>query len=259
MTEEQKFFFDLRGWLLLPAVLSGAECEVVKQHLISGGNGFTTPARFTGPAHELLDHPALVDVLTEILGMGRTFDDYYNFRCEGSFITIRQAGWKPDRTDVPHGGAGIDAQAYRTNGKQIYSGLTRVVWELNPVEQGDGGTLFLSGSHKANLTLPESVCQPDNSHLESYSCPAGSVFIFTESLLHAATTWKNPHVERISIFNCYSSLLTQYHRLNVPHELIASMPPKRQSLFRGVWGHDFNAEHLEEGANRYYSLDNRSL
>ena len=215
MTEDQKFFFDVKGWLLLPAVLSPKECEVVKQHLVAGGNGFTTPARFTGPAQELLNHPAVVGILTEILALGAAAEDYYNFRCEGSYYTIRQAGWTPPGTERPHGGPSVGAMSYRTNGKQIFSGLTRVVWELNPVEKGDGGTLFLSGSHKASFTLPESVRQPDNPHLESYNCPAGSVFIFTESLLHAATTWKNPHVERISIFNCYNSISTQYHRLNL--------------------------------------------
>ena len=56
-----------------------------------------------------------------------------------------------------------------------------------PGEKGDGGTLFLSGTHKASFPYPPSVREPDNAFSESYSCPAGSVFIFTESLLHAGT------------------------------------------------------------------------
>jgi hypothetical protein len=253
MTEEQRFLFDLNGWLLLPGVLSATECETVKEHLSNGGNGFT------GPAQELLDHPALVDVLTEILALGQAPDDYYDFRCEGSFFTVRQAGWKPPGTEKPHGGAGISPLNYRTNGRQIYSGMTRVVWELNPIEKGDGGTLFLSGTHKANFPFPDSVHQPDNPYLETYSCPAGSIFIFTESLLHAATEWKNPDVERVSIFNCYNSISTQFHRLNLPHEVIASMPPKRQSLFRGTWVHDFSVQPNAAGRNRHYSQENHSL
>ena len=133
------------------------------------------------------------------------------------------------------------------------------MWELNPVGKNDGGTLFLSGTHKANFPFPDSVRQPNNPYLESYSCPAGSIFIFTESLLHAATEWKNPDVERVSIFNCYNSISTQFHRLNLPHEIIASMPPKRQSLFRGTWVHDFSVQPQDAGRNRYYSPDSRSL
>src|SRR5207245_10557733 len=77
---------------------------------------------------------------------------------------------------------------YQCNGGRIYSALTRVVWELNPVEKGMGGTQFLSGSHKAKFPYPPSILEPDNPMMESYQCPAGSVFIFTESLLHAAQT-----------------------------------------------------------------------
>ncbi len=185
MTDEQRFFFDLKGWLLLPAVLTEAECAAVRQHLYDGGNGYT------GPAQELLDHPVVVDILGEILGGGPPAEDYYNFRCENSFKTIRQAGWKPGGTEVPHGGAGISAINYRSDGRRIYSGLTRVVWELNPVARGEGGTLFLSGTHKASFPQPPCVREPDNPYLETYDCPAGSLLVFTESLLHASTAWKN--------------------------------------------------------------------
>ena len=147
---------------------------------------------------------------------------------------------------------------YQCNGGRIYSALTRVVWELNPVAHGDGGTLFLSGTHKAKFPYPPSVTEPDNPFMEDYACPAGSVFIFTESLLHAATPWKNPDVDRVAIFNCYNSVWAQWHRLNLPSDLIESMPPKRRTLFRGVFAHDFTKT-PEEGGNRYYAENNRSL
>ena len=255
MTDEQKFWFDIKGWLLLPAVLSTSEIESVKEHLYNGGNGFT------GPAQALLDHPAVTSILEETLGEWKPDGDYYNFRCENSFVTIRKAGWTPGGTNVPHvvmPPQRAGAMRYQSQGGRIYSALTRVVWELNPVEKGDGGTLFLSGSHKANFDYPESVVQPDNPGLESYSCPAGSVFIFTESLLHAATPWKNPNLDRVALFNCYNSLWAQWHRLNLSHDLIEAMPPTRQTLFRGVYAHDFTKK-PEEGGNRYYVSDNRSL
>jgi hypothetical protein len=253
MTDEQKYFFDLRGWMLLPGVIAEAECASIRAHLKEGGSPFT------GPAQELLDHPSVVEVLSEILGGGTSPEDYYEFRCEGSFVTLRQQGWTPKGTEQPHGGPAISPQHYRTDGQRIYSGLTRVVWELNPVNHGDGGPLFLSGSHKASFPQPPSVLMPDNPHLQDYACPAGSALIFTESTLHAATSWKNPDVERIAIFSAYNHYSAQYHRLNLDPEIIAAMPPKRQSLFRGVYVHDFAIRPHEEGGNRYYSETNRSL
>ena len=45
--------------------------------------------------------------------------------------------------------------------------------------------------------------------MEDYSCPAGSVVIFTESLIHAANDWTNPNNRRLAIFNCYNSVWAQ--------------------------------------------------
>jgi hypothetical protein len=256
MTDEQKFFFDLRGWLLLPAVLPEEECAAVREHLLAGGNGFS------GPAQALLDHPAVVAILNEVLACRPPAEGYYNFRCENSFVTIRQAGWTPAGTSKPHvvlPPQQANAMRYQVEGGKIFSGLTRVVWELNPVEKGDGGTLFLSGSHKAHFAWPESVVTPDNPHMESYACPAGSVFIFTESLLHAATPWRAKDRDRVAIFNCYNSLWAQWHKLNLSHEEVEAMPPKQRTLFRGVYAHDFTARPHELGDNRVYSEGNRAL
>lgn len=254
MTQEQKFHFDVRGWLLLPAVLSEAECAEIRTHLHSGGNGYQDPAQC------LLDHPAVVPVLHEILSDYEPADEYYQFRCENSFVTLRKCGWKPGETERPHSVRPpqyATETRYQCDGGKIYSALTRVVWELNPVGKHDGGTKFLSGSHKARIPYPDSVLVTDNPLLESYECPAGSVFIFTESLLHASTAWTNPDVDRVAIFNCYNSLWAQWHRLHLPAETFESMPAKRRSLFRGVWSHDFTVRPV--AANEHYAADNRAL
>jgi hypothetical protein len=252
MTEEQKFFFDLKGWILIPGVLSEAEIEPIKKHVYDGGTGFT------GPAAELLDHPVVVDILTDLLAFGQAPEDHYNFRCEGMFTTVRKQGWTPPGTEKPHGGKFLGPTCYQQQGNYLYSGLTRVVWELNPINVGDGGTLFLSGTHKANFAFPDSVREPDNPHLETYSCPAGSLFVFTESLMHAGTVWKNPVVDRVSIFYAYNAVQAQYHKMNISSEVISKMPPKRQSLFRGVWQADFSNSPYGD-VNRYYSEENQAL
>ena len=255
MTEEQKFFFDLKGWLLLKGVLSPLECDAIRRHLYAGGD------TFSGPAQELLDHPAVVGILNEILSDSKPNDEYWNFRCENSFATIRSNGWKPGATSTPHvvkPPQSTGPMSYSCHNGRMYSGLTRVVWELNPVERGDGGTLFLSGTHKSNFAFPSSALQNDNEHLESYSCPEGSVFIFSESLLHASTAWKNPKYDRVSIFSAYNSTWAQWHKLNLDPTKIATMPKKRQSLFRGVYAIDFHAK-PNPVANCKYGPDNRAL
>ena len=256
MTETQKFLFDVKGWLLIPGVLREDEIGAIKDHVCNGGDGFT------GPAAQLLDHPVLVPILTELLGTRiaeySPGDDYYPFRCENSFVNIRKGGKASADTAVPHNVGRGNVLAYQCEQGHIYSGLTRVVWELNPVKKGGGGTLFLSGSHKANFPLPAEIVTPGNAHLESYECPAGSLFIFCESLLHASADWTNYELDRVAIFNCYNSVMSQYHKLNLPPAVAEAMPAARRSLFRGVFGHDMSKPPAD-WANKRYADDNRAL
>ena len=84
MTPEQKFFFDLRGWILLPSVLSEDEIEETKAEVYAGAR-----QSYEGALQKLLDHPAIVGILNEILSEDPFVkDDCYGFRCEGSFITV---------------------------------------------------------------------------------------------------------------------------------------------------------------------------
>ena len=274
MTDEQKFFFDLRGWILLPGVLTQDEIKAMKSEAYSAAavkqhQPINPRQSFQGTLQTLLDHPAIVGILSEILSEEPFLsDNYYSFRCENSFITVRPPGWsKKERRDggMPHvvrPPQQANAMRYQADGGKIFSGLTRVVWELEEVKSGQGGTSFLSGSHKSHFNyggpdpfrpnISDSSWEASiRASMEDYSCPAGSAIIFTESLLHAANDWTNPDNPRCAVFNCYNSLWAQWHRLNIDHEMIQSMPPKRRSLFRGVW--------QIGGENHAYSQENRSL
>ncbi|MCH8290515.1 phytanoyl-CoA dioxygenase family protein [Candidatus Poribacteria bacterium] len=267
MAPEQKFFFDLRGWILLPSVLSASEIKEMKTEVYA-----CAKHSYEGALQRLLDHPAIVGILTEILSEDSFVrDDCYSFRCEGSFITVRPPGWsKSERSDMgmPHvvrPPQQANAMRYQVAGNKIFSGLTRVVWELEEVKAGQGGTSFLSGSHKAHFNYggpdpfrPNISGSPWEASMraamDEYSCPAGSVVIFTESLVHAANDWTNTANPRCAVFNCYNSIWAQWHRLNLSHEKIQAMPLKRRSLFRGTW-----AIGGGPSGNREYSLENRTV
>ncbi len=264
LTDEQRFHFDLKGWLILPAVLPVEQIAAVRAQVLatSWTHSSTMGAAYTGPAAELLDHPQVVSVLEDTLSDNKPNPEFYDFRCEDSFFSVRSAGFQPGETKVPHvvrppqRGGPVN---YQCRNGRIFSGLTRVVWELNPVRHGMGGTQFLSGTHKANFPFPPAVVVPDNPLLESYSCPAGSALIFTESLLHASTAWTDPDCQRVSIFTAYNSLWVQWYRMNLDESIVAAMPPKRQSLFRGVYAHDFKPDSPTKGPNRAFSRLNHAL
>jgi ectoine hydroxylase-related dioxygenase (phytanoyl-CoA dioxygenase family) len=137
----------------------------------------------------------------------------------------------------------------------VHAGLTRVVWELNEVGPGDGGTLLLSGSHKAAFPLPDALSDRDSPLWETYSCPAGSVLIFTEALCHSGARWNNEQRDRLSVFTCYNTVNAKWGKGRPTSEVIESMPPKRRTLFRGVW-HGMGDV---PGVNRYEDESNRSV
>ena len=89
MTDAQKFIFDLKGWILLSGVLEPELIEACQEHLHKlkhEPNSLPEHERYSlaGPAQELIDHPAIVGVLREIIAPDPG-PDSYGFRCENSF------------------------------------------------------------------------------------------------------------------------------------------------------------------------------
>ena len=241
-TEEQKYLFDTRGWLLIPNVLTDAEIAEMRDFCYRLKRDVTSiPAekRFSygGPLERLIDHPAVVGFMNAFVADPYAgSDNGYGFRMESSFLTIRAQG---DTNWGPHGGAGSlsfghNSHTYRYQHGGVFSGLTRAVWELNPVKKGDGGTVFLTGSHKAAFDAPASTKDPHSPLWEDYDCPAGSLLFFTEGITHSGTQWTNPDIDRVAIFNCYNTIGWKWHDWNPHPDALAAMPPLRRSLFRPV-------------------------
>ncbi|MXY83305.1 MAG: hypothetical protein F4Y91_14880 [Gemmatimonadetes bacterium] len=211
-----------------------------------------------GPSQILLDHPAIVGVLNEVLShQALASEDCYGFRYDHTYTSHRQAGHD---NFGPHGGGGYfnfrgNSHIYQMQSGKVHSGLTRVVWELNEVGAGDGGTLFLPGSHKAAFPRPDELSERDSALWESYTCPAGSAVIFTEALCHSGTSWTNEQRDRLSLFTCYDTVNSKWGKGCPSAEVIASFPEKRRTLFRGVW-HGMSDV---PGINKYYEAANQAV
>ncbi|MCJ8331228.1 MAG: phytanoyl-CoA dioxygenase family protein [Lentisphaeria bacterium] len=259
MTDEQKFLFDLNGWLLIPGVLESEQIALIKEHLEQLKNNpdqLESKYRhcYAGPVAELHDHPVAVDILRCILGKDIN-EKAYGFRLDGCYSQYRETG---NGGLAPHGGGpNVNPNfSYQCKNQMIYSALTRVVWELNEVEHGKGGTLLMSGSHKANFTVPKEHRVAESFLFDTYSCPPGSLLFFTENLCHAGDTWQMPD-PRMAVFNAYTSHQAQFHKSSWNPETIAEWPEKRQSLVRGVWHADFS-ESRPPKLNDWYGDDNKA-
>lgn len=229
MTDEQKFAFDLKGYLLMPGVLTADEIKAIKVQIEALRTCPETLAPHErvfpgGAASMLIDHPVVMDVLDAIIGP--------EVRMESSWFAYRTKG---QGEPSPHGG-GVNVNpnfSYRVHNGKIYSALTRIVFELNDVVEGEGGTLLLAGSHKSNFPVPPMGA--DSPLFETYGCPAGSMLVFTENLCHSTATWQNPDKPRIAVFNCYNHVGCQFHHPSIDPVVLAGLTPARKAFFRDVW------------------------
>lgn len=240
MNAEQKFVFDLSGYLVIPEVISRAEAAAIKEQirLMRADPGQLPPEARGLPGGKiatLIDHPVVEDILHEVIGP--------DLRLEACHTTWREYG-KEEGQGLHQGGPTPEPWFhYHVVNGTIDAAMTRVVWELEDVGPDDGGTVFLAGSHKANFPIPASQksLEPDkrSPFLHGYSCPAGSVVIFTENLAHAGPTWTNQDHPRVAVFFAYNHLAVNFHRPNFAPEAIAAMTPSQQAYFREAWYYDF--------------------
>ena len=263
MTDAQKYIFDLKGWICLPDLFDEEQLDRIRRHqmdFLYRRESLPPEERDNhgGPSQVLLDHPAVVGVLNEILShRPLATEDCYGFRYDHTYTSHRKAGHDNFR---PHGGGAYfsfcgNSHIYQMLPGKVHSGLTRVVWELNEVGPGDGGTMFLTGSHKAAFPRPEEISNRESPLWETYTCPAGSAVIFTEALCHTGTRWNNETRDRLSLFTCYNTVNAKWGKGCPAPEVIASLPPKRQTLFRGVW----HGMREVPGINQYVDEANRAV
>jgi len=242
LSEDQRFVFDTRGWLLLPGLLTDAQTAEMRDFCYGlKNNPESIPehhrSSIGGPLEQLTDHPAVLGFMSEFVSNGYCGEDCYGFRLESTFATIRGKG---DGSWGPHGGRGMfnfpgNSHMYHLHPDGAHSGLTRVVWDLNPVQRGEGGTLFLTGSHKGAFPAPASTADRNCDLWEDYECPAGSALIFTEAITHTGAPWENEDVDRVAIFNCYNVIGSKWHEWAPQAQHLEEMPFKRQTLFRPVF------------------------
>lgn len=249
-TPEQKYRFDKDGWLLVPGVLGQTEidemCAFCTQlHFEPESLPEHQRSVLGGPTQRLIDHPLVIGMLNEFMANpSLSSPNCYGYSLDGAGLWYRTApsrrneGKGEERAFAPHNGNGMhrfpgDLHFYTAFPGKAYSAHTRVVWELNPVAHGQGGTLLVTGSHKAAYTAPDEIQDPASSVWTTYDCPAGSVLFFTEALTHSAHPWTNEANDRMAVAHLYSPVDGGHapeYRPEPP--LLDAMPPLRRTLFR---------------------------
>jgi hypothetical protein len=216
VNDEERYLFDLMGYLVVDDVLTAAELRELNA-LIDGRDVWATyerevaagsqPARaynyHVGPLHRwedpfrrLIAHPRIVPYLTEMIGPG--------FRYDHGYAIFMKKGGEQHRL---HGGGTPyePEECYHWQNGRMYNGLVVVSFALGDVGPGDGGFAAMPGSHKSNLPCPEQIktFERVGPWLQQVPQRAGSAIIFTEALTHGTWTWRSD-AERRSLLYKFS-------------------------------------------------------
>ena len=205
MTDEERYLFDLNGYLVIPNAVAPAAVARMNAYMdtqlhldaagkgsIRGGNLLTWGPDFLA----LLDNPVVLPYLKELLGDTLRLDHDYAILMEagGPGLVLHGGGTPYD-----------PAQYYHCYNGRMYNGLTVVSYALTDIGPGQGGLAVVPGSHKANFRCPDSL-----RHIEADSAPndlvrqvpmkAGDCAVFTEALTHGTFPWTGAHQRRSLFF-----------------------------------------------------------
>jgi len=254
MNEDEKYLFDLNGYLVLREVLTAEEVKQlndgIDQHIrqlnemdrsLSGsskalagtshrkdmGGMLSWEQPWCEPYRNLLVHPAIKPYLEEILGEGYRLD-------HGPGLIAMDSGCEGGTL---HGG-GVErvnlSEAYFFKHGRIYTGLTVVEFLLADEGPGDGGVSVIPGSHKANLPCPKRMkhWEKYQEHVLELNGHAGDAVIFTETLTHGTLPWTADHQRRALLYKFspgYSAYSPGAHTIAYP-EYIESMTDEQREV-----------------------------
>jgi Phytanoyl-CoA dioxygenase (PhyH) len=197
MTDAERYFFDLNGFLIRRGALDAAAIQALHTAIERlrvpspgtdlGSQRFSRYLTADPAFRDLIDHPAALDVVLELCGPTARLDHTYGI--------IMAPG--TDGLGLHGGGTPHDpAQYYDVRQGEIYNGLIAVQWVLVDHDPGFGGFRCVPGSHKANFPLPDDL---NEELVTDVPLVAGDVMFFTEALTHGTSTWRAPY-NRMSLF-----------------------------------------------------------
>lgn len=238
VTDEDRYAFDLNGYIVLPGVLSGDQLcvlnelidanDVASRCAAAGRPNFSGFFKWDPLFRDLLDHPAVLPYLTEWVDTCLRFDHAY-----GLYNVAGSAGLEL------HGGATpfYGVSYYHVADRRIQTALTVVSWALSDVPEGAGGFVCIPGSHKSAFPRPVSLGLEDNPYLRHVPMKAGDVLIFTETLTHGTAPWTAAEPRRALLYK-YSPGHMAWGVYRMNDEFKEAFTPAQRRLLEPPYAYD---------------------
>ena len=213
MTDEERYLFDLQGYLLIPGAIDDGWIVELNARLDElehlppdefpppmrvmpdrGKDRYITNIAEAGkPFQWLIDAPAFLPHVAEMVGSPYRLNHTYTiFRYGDDWTGLHMAN-----TPV------IAPCQYRFADGRFYSTLVKVVIGLTDQAPEDGCFAVIPGSHKANVPNPFGRDPRDVPVLQPVPAKVGDVIIFTEALTHGSTVNESGKPRR-TLYYAYS-------------------------------------------------------
>lgn len=230
-----EYLFDLRGYLLVPGFLDAAEVAEGnalidsipgdlpragwhgwvqrEDHPEHRGISYQQIYELGGVFERMIDHPRLLNTLDRFVGGHDTHDRYQGpMAIDENFFSVRGPG---EAIPIHAGGHELASRSgYRYHNGRFLCGEVNVLTAFSDIGAGDGATMVIPGSHKANFIHPAFLLR-DQAHEWSNEgggsaedvegaieihLRAGDALVFVDALCHGSAKRQNPGERRISVY-----------------------------------------------------------
>jgi len=201
MTPEEKFLFDLHGYLVIRNVLTAD--EVAELNALADEKFPPTPGKpdrrtrvstWAPATTALIDHPKILPYLLTLIDS--------SFRLDHDYCIFMEPGTAGSNL---HGGEGHEGDHwYKYRDGVMKNGLCVVTYFLTDAPEGAGGFACIPGTHKSNFleSIPREVLRQERTpfYVVQPDVEAGDALIFTEALVHGTQPWKAPYERRALLY-----------------------------------------------------------
>lgn len=251
------YLFDLQGFLLLKQALSKDEVKHLndcvdkipplkpqawhgyihrQDHHEKFGVNLQQIYEAGKPFETLIDHPSWTQYVRHYVGGEGTFDynhgplfideNFFNKRGPGQAISLHSGGHE-----------GTKRTQFRYYNGNFQCGQINILMALTDIGPGDGATMVIPGSHKANIKHPqfeESKYGEDSVdnirgavevHME-----AGDAILFVDAISHGSAERKNAGERRICVYRYGPSWGNFRFGYQPSPELLSRLTPAQRQI-----------------------------
>ena len=236
LTDQERYRFDLQGYLLVPGALRPAEVDACNRAIdavagppaAAGMLGWPEPHR--EPFRRLLIHPAVVARLNELCGT--------RFRLDHGPRLL--AGRDGIEAELQGGGEPFSPAAwYHQQNGRIFASAVTAAWQL----AGEGGLCVVPGSHKAVEPAPAGVRAGGDRDaamdvVRELPTRAGDLLLLAETVTHGTRRGNEADDRRIVLYT-YTARAVVAHagRLFLPEEVwgdwTRELTPEQRAVLHG--------------------------